>query len=127
MDIPPTAEDVDFQARSLAFEARPCNFQRKEPSLIHRVFRASKLEELNLLCELCQVLSCVKTIWSMQEKSERQLPGNYCNSAKWFTQAGTCRKVPGTGRLPRSTFSCLSHNFPHLFIVLFSVIHPRLN
>lgn len=30
-------------------------------------------------------------------------PTSHFCSAKWFTQASTCRKVPGTGRLPRST------------------------
>ena len=128
MDISSTAEDVDLQARSRAFGARPCNFQRKEPSLIH-VFRASRLEDLNrILCERCEVAQ-------YGERCKRKVNDNYSNYRNFTmhdhqratsllqndsTQVSTCRKVPGTGRLPRSTLFVSLRHF--LYAVLFSVI-----
>lgn len=125
MDISSTAEDVDLQARSRAFGARPCNFQRKEPSLIHHVFRASRLEDLNrILCERCEVAQ-------YGERCKRKVNDNYSNYRNFTmhdhqratsllqndsTQVSTCRKVPGTGRLPRSTlFVSLRHFYTQFY------------
>lgn len=130
MDISSTAEDVDLQARSRAFGARPCNFQRKEPNLIHHVFRASRLEDLNrILCERCEVAQ-------YGEWCKRKVNDNHSNYRNFTmhdhqratsllqndsTQASTCREVPGPGRLPRSThFVFLRH-----FLYFYSLSSPR--